>query len=44
VRVTKPACLEAALDEGGDDPAVIAQALGTMARFGNVSELAAASA
>lgn len=34
------ACLEAALDEGGDDPAAIAQALGTIARSGNVSELA----
>ncbi|MPZ97108.1 MAG: putative addiction module antidote protein [Propionibacteriales bacterium] len=34
------AYLEAALDEGGDDPAVIAQALGTIARSGNVSELA----
>ena len=34
------AYLEAALDEAGDDPAVIAQALGTIARSGNVSELA----
>ena len=34
------AYLEAALDEGGDDPAFVAQALGTIARSGNVSELA----
>lgn len=34
------AYLEAALDEGDDDPAYIAQALGTIARSGNVSELA----
>ncbi|MGH8968538.1 MAG: addiction module antidote protein [Actinomycetes bacterium] len=34
------AYLEAALDEAGDDPAFIAQALGTIARSGNVSELA----
>lgn len=34
------AYLEAALDEAGDDPAVIAQAFGTSARSGNVSELA----
>jgi probable addiction module antidote protein len=34
------AYLEAALDEAGDDSAVIAQALGTIARSGNVSELA----
>lgn len=34
------AFLEAALEEGGDDPACIAQALGTIARSGNVSELA----
>lgn len=34
------AYLEAALDESGDDPAAIAQALGTIARSGNVSELA----
>lgn len=32
--------MEAALDEAGDDSAVIAQALGTIARSGNVSELA----
>jgi probable addiction module antidote protein len=32
--------LEAALEEGGDDPAFVAQALGTIARSGNVSELA----
>ena len=34
------AYLEAALDEAGDDSTVIAQALGTIARSGNVSELA----
>jgi probable addiction module antidote protein len=34
------AYLEAALDEGGDDPAAVAQALGAIARSGNVSELA----
>jgi probable addiction module antidote protein len=34
------AYLEAAIDGGGDDPAFIAQALGTIARSGNVSELA----
>jgi probable addiction module antidote protein len=34
------AYLEAAIDEGGDDPAFIAQALGTIARSGNLSELA----
>ncbi len=34
------AYLEAALDEAGDDPTVIAQALGAIARSGNVSELA----
>ncbi len=34
------AYLEAALDEAGDDPTVIVQALGTIARSGNVSELA----
>ena len=32
--------LEAALAEADDDPAFIAQALGTIARSGNVSELA----
>lgn len=32
--------LEAVLEEGGDDPAFIAQALGIIARSGNVSELA----
>jgi probable addiction module antidote protein len=32
--------LEAALEEAGDDPAFVAQALGTIARSGNVSELA----
>ncbi|MCY7287771.1 MAG: putative addiction module antidote protein [Cryobacterium sp.] len=37
---TAAAYLEAALDEAGDDPAAIAQALGTIARSGNVSELA----
>lgn len=34
------AYFEAALEEGGDDPAFVAQALGTIARSGNVSELA----
>jgi probable addiction module antidote protein len=34
------AYLEAALAEAGDDPTFIAQALGTIARSGNVSELA----
>lgn len=34
------AYLEAALEEAGDDPAFVAQALGTIARSGNVSELA----
>jgi len=34
------AYLEAALAEAGDDPAFIADALGTIARSGNVSELA----
>jgi len=34
------AYLEAAVEEAGDDPAFIAQALGTIARSGNVSELA----
>jgi probable addiction module antidote protein len=34
------AYLEAALEEADDDPASIAQALGTIARSGNVSELA----
>ena len=34
------AYLEAALEEADDDPAYIAQALGTIARSGNVSELA----
>ena len=34
------AYLGAALEEGGDDPAFVAQALGTIARSGNVSELA----
>lgn len=34
------AYLEAALDEAGDDPAYVAEALGTVARSGNVSELA----
>ena len=37
---TAAAYLQAALDEAGDDSAVIAQALGTIARSGNVSELA----
>lgn len=37
---TAAAHLEAALGEAGDDSAVIAQALGTIARSGNVSELA----
>lgn len=34
------AYLEAVLDESGDDPAVIARAFGTVARSGNLSELA----
>lgn len=34
------AYLEAVIDEAGDDAAYIAQALGTIARSGNVSELA----
>jgi probable addiction module antidote protein len=34
------AYLEAALEEAGDDPAFITQALGTIARSGNMSELA----
>lgn len=34
------AFLEAAFEEAGDDPAFIAQALGTVARSGNISELA----
>ncbi|MBA3798584.1 MAG: putative addiction module antidote protein [Geodermatophilaceae bacterium] len=34
------AYLDAALDEAGDDPTVITQALGAIARSGNVSELA----
>jgi probable addiction module antidote protein len=34
------AYLEAALEESSDDPAYIAQALGNIARSGNVSELA----
>lgn len=34
------AYLEAVLEESGDDPAVIARALGAIARSGNLSELA----
>lgn len=34
------AYLEAAIEEGGNDPAMIAQALGAIARSGNLSELA----
>lgn len=34
------AYLEAAIEEAGDDPAFVAQALGTIARSGNLSELA----
>ena len=34
------AYLEAAIEEAGDDPAFIAAALGTIARSGNLSELA----
>lgn len=34
------AYLEAALAEAGDDPSAIAQALGVIARSGNLSELA----
>ena len=32
--------VDALIDEAGDDPAFIAQALGTVARSGNLSELA----
>lgn len=39
-REAAAAYLEAAVDEAGDDPAFIAQALGVIARSGNVSELA----
>lgn len=34
------AYLEAAIDEAGENPAFVTQALGTIARSGNVSELA----
>ena len=34
------AYLEAVIEEAGDDPAFVAQALGTIARSGNLSELA----
>ncbi|HCO53605.1 MAG TPA: putative addiction module antidote protein [Pelagibacterium sp.] len=34
------AYLEAVMEEGGDDPAFIAQALGTIARARNMSQLA----
>jgi probable addiction module antidote protein len=34
------AYLEVALEESGDDPAAVARALGTIARSGNLSELA----
>lgn len=34
------AYLEAAIEEAGDDPAFVAQALGVIARSGNLSELA----
>jgi probable addiction module antidote protein len=34
------AYLEAAVEEAGDDPALIAQALGTVARARNISQLA----
>lgn len=34
------AYLEVALEESGDDPAAVARALGTIARSGNISELA----
>ncbi len=34
------AYLEAAIEEGGDDPAAVVQALGVIARSGNLSELA----
>jgi len=34
------AYLEAVLEEAGDDPALIAQALGTLARARNISQLA----
>ncbi len=39
-REAAAAYLEAAIEEAGDDPAFIAQALGTIARSGNLSELA----
>ncbi len=34
------AYLEAVVEEAGDDPAVLARALGAIARSGNISELA----
>lgn len=34
------AYLEAVLEESGDDPSIITRALGTVARSGNLSELA----
>lgn len=37
---TAAAYLEAALAENGDDPAMVAAALGAIARSGNMSELA----
>ncbi len=37
---TAAAYLEAAIEGGGDDPAAITTALGTIARSGNLSELA----
>lgn len=42
-REAAAAYLEAAIEEAGDDPAFIAQALGTIARSGNLSELARAT-
>ncbi len=38
------AYLEAVVDEGDDDPAQITQALGVVARSGNISELSRAPA
>ncbi len=37
---TAAAYLQATIDESGDDPAAIADALGAIARSGNLSELA----
>ena len=37
------ACLEAAMEEGGDNPAYVANAIGTVARALNMTALAAKS-